>query len=103
MNHRDSIMDNKNAILEHSFEFALRIIDFCELLEEQKHFVVAKQLLRSGTSIGANVHEAQSAESINDFIHKFKIAEKEAVETEYWLRICEQARTYPFDEQLMFN
>lgn len=71
MNHRDSIMDNKNAILERSFEFALRIIDFCELLEEQKHFVVAKQLLRSGTSIGANVHEAQSAESINDFIHKF--------------------------------
>lgn len=75
--------ERKNIILELGVEFALSIMQYCNLLEEQKHFVIANQLLKSGTSIGANIHEAQSAESIIDFIHKLKIADKEAVETEY--------------------
>ncbi len=72
-----------NEILELSIEFALGIITFTELLEEKRRFIIANQLLKSGTSVGANVFEAQSAESRADFIHKMKIADKEAKETEY--------------------
>ena len=74
----------QNIILEKSIEFSLEIIAYCELLESNKKFVVSRQLLKSGTSIGANVHEAQNAESRNDFIHKLKIAAKEIEETKYW-------------------
>lgn len=77
--------DKPNIIVEKSFKFALKIVAFCELLEDKKKFVVSRQLLRSGTSIGANIREAQNAESKVDFIHKFKLAAKEADETEYWL------------------
>jgi len=62
---------------------------------ETKKFVIANQLLKSGTSIGANVHEAQNAESKNDFIHKFKIAAKEIEETKYWLLLCKESKHYP--------
>src|SRR4051794_33810423 len=75
----------KNLIVELSFEFALKIIKYVEILEQDKKFVIARQLLRSGTSIGANIREAQNAESKTDFIHKMKIGCKEADETEYWL------------------
>jgi four helix bundle protein len=78
-------MGKKNVILEKSFEFALAIIEFSEELDNNNKFVIAKQVLRSGTSIGANIHEAQSCESRADFIHKLKIAAKEANEAEYWL------------------
>jgi four helix bundle protein len=78
-----------------SFEFALQIIEFCELLEKNKKYVIAKQLLKAGTSIGANVWESQSPESKADFIHKLKIAAKEASETEYWMLICEKVKSYP--------
>ena len=61
----------------------------------ERKFVIAKQLLRCGTSIGANVHEAQNAESKADFIHKFKIAAKEIEETGYWLILCNESSTYP--------
>ena len=88
-------MDNKNLILGLSFDFALEIIEFVELLEEKRKYVIAKQLLKSGTSIGANIREAQSAESKADFIHKFKIADKEVRETEYWLLLCQEAKKYP--------
>jgi four helix bundle protein len=87
-------MERKNEVLEISFEFALLIIDYSELLESDKKFVIARQLLRSGTSIGANIREAQSAESKADFIHKLKIAHKEAEETEYWLLLCEKSKNY---------
>lgn len=76
-------------------EFALSIIKYCELLEEQKRFVIANQLLKSGTSSGANIHEAQSAETILDFVHKLKIADKEAVEPEYWLKLCRMSSNFP--------
>ena len=78
-----------------SFEFALEIISYCEVLEEKKRFVLARQLLKSGTSIGANVREAQNPESKTDFIHKLKIAAKEAEETEYWLLLCKNSKSYP--------
>ena len=76
-------MENKKTIKEISFQFALDIIQYVQELEESKKFVIARQLLRSGTSIGANVRESQNAESRLDFIHKLKIAAKEAEETEY--------------------
>ncbi len=84
-----------NVIVDKTFEFAIKIIDYCELLESHKKFVISNQLLKSGTSIGANVSEAQNAESRADFIHKIKIAAKEANETNYWLRICEASKSYP--------
>lgn len=66
--------DKKNIVVDKSFLFALKRIEYCELLENKKKPVIARQLLRSGTSIGANVREAQNAESKADFIHKIKIA-----------------------------
>ena len=71
-----------NAIVDLSFAFALDIIRFSELLQEHKKWVIANQILKSGTSIGANIREAQHAESKADFIHKMKIAAKEAMETD---------------------
>nr|MDA3928442.1 four helix bundle protein [Prolixibacteraceae bacterium] len=76
-------METKNLILDLSLKFALEIIDYAELLENNRKFVISNQLLKSGTSIGANIREAQSAESKADFIHKFKIGDKEVNETEY--------------------
>ena len=90
----------RNEILELSFEFALDIIEFAEKLEEKRKFVVANQILKSGTSIGASVREAQNCESSADFIHKLKIAAKEADETEYWLLLCEKSRNYPHNPEL---
>jgi four helix bundle protein len=93
--------DKENIIVEKSFKFALKIVLYCETLEENKKYVISRQLLRSGTSIGANVREAQNAESKADFIHKIKLAAKEADETEYWLLICQHTPSYPFDVNLL--
>jgi four helix bundle protein len=76
------------------------IIKYVERLEADRKFVIANQVLKSGTSIGANVIEAQSAESKADFIHKMKIADKEAHETWYWLYLCEQSENYFYDSTL---
>ena len=94
------IMEKRNEILELSFEFALQIIVYCELLEESRKYVIARQLLKSGTSIGANIREAQNAESNLDFIHKLKIVAKEADETEYWLLLCDKSANYPSPNDL---
>ena len=76
----------KNVIEEKSFRFALGIIGLAKkLVNEKKEFVLSKQILRSGTSIGALVREAEHAESKKDFIHKMSISLKEANETRYWL------------------
>jgi len=91
---------NENLIVKLSLEFALDIIAYTENLEEFKKYIIARQLLKSGTSIGANVREAQNAESKTDFIHKMKIAAKEAGETEYWLTLCELSPSYPKSEKL---
>jgi four helix bundle protein len=84
-----------NEILDVSFEFALEIIEFAEILENKRKYVLANQVLKSGTSIGANVREAQNAESKADFIHKMKIAAKEADENDYWLLLCHYSKNYP--------
>ncbi len=90
-----------NRIVDLSFDFALQIIEFSEQLESERKYAVANQLLRCGTSIGANVSEAQNSESKMDFIHKLKIAAKEAEETEYWLLLCKYAESYSFDDKLL--
>lgn len=95
------MMMKRNEIIEVSFDFALQIVAYCETLEQSKKFVVANQLLKSGTSIGANVREAQNAESIMDFLHKMKLAAKEAEETEYWLLICDKSENYPATSDLL--
>ena len=77
-----------NPLLDKSYDFALEIVKFTQRLQvEKKEFVLSKQLLRSGTAIGALSEEAQQAESKPDFIHKLSIANKEAHETNYWLRL----------------
>ena len=90
----------ENIIKEKSMQFALEIIAFGEKLNRMQKFVVAKQLLRSGTAIGALIHESQFAESKVDFIHKLKIALKEANETLYWIEVCEHSSEYPSGEEL---
>lgn len=75
------------VVQDKSFLFAKLIIRFCLELKEQKHFELSGQVIRSGTSIGANIREAQRAESKKDFKHKLRIALKEADETKYWLEL----------------
>jgi four helix bundle protein len=91
-----------NVILNLTFEFALKIIDFCDELDDLKKFALSNQLFKSGTSIGANAREAQNAESRADFIHKFKISAKEVDETEYWLLLCKSSKKLP-DTTLLLN
>ncbi len=83
-------MSKRSIIQEKSFQFALKIIELYKQLVAEKEYVISKQLLRSATSIGANVEEAGAGQSKKDFIHKMSIASKEARETKYWLRLlCE--------------
>jgi len=75
-----------NIILDKSFEFAIRVVKlYKHLCDEKKEYVLSKQLLRSGTSIGANINEAQAGQSKADFIAKMSIASKEARESKYWI------------------
>ena len=90
-----------NLIVNLTFEFSLTILYYCEKLESQRKYILSNQLLKSGTSIGANVWEAQNAESKNDFIHKFKIAAKEMEETKYWLLLCKNFEEYPDPVELI--
>jgi four helix bundle protein len=77
-----------NIVRDKSFDFAIRIVKLYQyLISNKKEFILSKQLLRSGTSIGAMIREAEHAESKNDFIHKFAIAQKEANEALYWLKL----------------
>ena len=93
--------EKENLIVNLTFQFALDIIGFTEKLEEKRKYNLANELFRSGTSIGANVNEAQNAESKSDFIHKKKIAAKEAEETRYWLRLCQASKNYPDTQKLI--
>lgn len=92
-----------NEIVDVSFQFALSIIEYTDILESKRKFVLSNQLLKSGTSIGANIKEAQSAESKADFIHKLKISAKEAEETDYWLSLCQYCEGYPDTLDLQNN
>lgn len=83
---------NENVVKEKSFSFALRIVKLYQFLtEERREFVLSRQLLRSGTAIGALVREAEQAESHADFIHKMAIALKEANESAYWIDLLNQS------------
>jgi len=80
-----------NIVRDKSFAFALRVVKMYKFLVDKKEYVLSKQLLRSGTSVGALVREAEHAESKADFIHKMAIAQKEANETDYWIELLYQS------------
>lgn len=89
----------KGAILKQSFGFAIRIVNlYKHLTTEKKEFILSKQLLRSGTAVGALVREAQNAESKADFIHKLAIAQKECDESIYWLELLFETEFLKVDE-----
>jgi four helix bundle protein len=92
-------MVKENIILNKSFVFALTIIETYKYLNENKEYVLSKQLLRSGTSIGANVEEANAAQTKKDFIAKMSIASKEARETRYWLKLLQKSQMVKKDFQ----
>jgi four helix bundle protein len=84
---------SNSVIKDKSFAFAVRVVNlYKHIIEVKKEFVLSKQLLRSGTSIGANVREALNAESKADFIHKLEISQKEADETCYWLELLKETK-----------
>ncbi|MEO6220721.1 MAG: four helix bundle protein [Ginsengibacter sp.] len=85
-------MKTENPILEMSFNFSLQIIELYKLLAQNKEYVLSKQILRSGTSIGANVEEAIAAQSRKDFISKMSIASKESRETRYWIKLLDKSK-----------
>ena len=95
----------ESAIRVKSFKFALRIVKLARQLQDKREFVISNQLLRSGTSIGANVEEAQAGQSKRDFLSKMAIASKEARETKYWLRLVREASVGGLDvsEELELN
>jgi len=82
----------KNIILEKSFDFGLKVIHLYKKLTENKEFIISKQLLRSGTSVWANLIESNSWESKKDFLHKISISLKEAQESLYWLQLLERSK-----------
>jgi four helix bundle protein len=89
----------KNVILKKSFNFSLDMITLYSNLSVKKEYILSKQVLRSGTSIGANVEEAMAAQSRKDFISKMTIASKEARETRYWLRLLDRSKLVPLHYQ----
>jgi four helix bundle protein len=90
-------MKTENKILELSFDFSLQIINLYKLLIHKNEYVLSKQLLRSGTSIGANIEEAIAGQTRKDFITKMSIASKEARETRYWLRLLDKSKLVDVD------
>ncbi|MFN6535960.1 MAG: four helix bundle protein [Nostoc sp. EkiNYC01] len=94
----------ESIIQQKSFQFALKIIELYIQLQDQREYVLSKQLLRSATSIGANVEEASGGQSRKDFLAKMYIAYKEARETKYWLRLLQQSKLVNIDlsNELMY-
>ena len=93
--------DKPNLIVQLTENLAVNVVLYCRELNKSKHFDLSRQLFKSGTSVGANTMEAQNAESKADFIHKMKIAAKEADETSYWLRICKRTNLIQDDHILI--
>ncbi len=96
-------MPKDNLIQQKSFDFSLMIIQLYISLKKEKEFVLSKQLLRSGTSIGAIIEEAIAAQSRKDFIHKMSISSKEARETAYWLKLLQKSDLTNIDVSLYLN
>ena len=94
---------SESVIQQKSFQFALKIIELYRNLQEKREYVLLKQLLRSGTSIGANVEEASAAQSRRDFLSKMSIASKEARETRYWLRLLQKSQIVDLDYSLILT
>lgn len=90
-------MGKDNLIQQKSFEFALAIIAFYKKLVDANEYVISKQLLRSATSIGANIEEAIAGQTKKDFLHKMAIASKEARETRYWLNLLDKSQIVKID------
>lgn len=93
-------MQKENLILDKSFSFALAVLDLYVQCQNRKEYVLSKQFLRSGTSIGANVEESVAAHSKKDFVNKLKIANKEARETRYWFRLLQHSKLVDVDFQI---
>ena len=93
----------ENLIQGKSFDFSLSIIQLYKKIQGNKEFMLSKQVLRSGTSIGANIEEAVAAQSKKDFLHKMSIASKEARETRYWLKLLNQSKLVEFDYTVYLN
>jgi four helix bundle protein len=93
----------QNIIVEKSFNFSLLVISFYKKLIESHEYVLSKQLLRSATSIGANVEEAIAGQSRRDFIAKMSIASKEARETKYWIRLLERSEFIKYDYEMLLR
>jgi four helix bundle protein len=96
-------MKAQNPILEMTFDFSLQIIKLDRQLVDNKEYVLSKQLLRSGTSIGANVEEANAAQSKREFIAKMSIASKEARETRYWLKLLDKSQIVTLNYEPFLN
>ncbi|MEI6312925.1 MAG: four helix bundle protein [Bacteroidota bacterium] len=96
-------MVKENIILDKSFQFALQIIETYKTLNKSNEFILSKQLLKSGTSIGANVREASAAQTKKDFIAKMSIASKEARETKYWLELLQESKIVTNDYTNLLN
>ena len=90
-------MPKDNLIQQKSFDFSLLIIQLYIDLQKEREYVISKQILRSGTSIGANIEEALAGQSRKDFIHKLSISSKEARETKYWLRLLQKSKLTKID------
>lgn len=93
----------KNILLEKSFHFAVHIVELVKELQLKKEFVLSKQLLRSGTSIGANVREANNTQTRKDFIYKLSIAQKECDETIYWMDLLFETGCIRKDQHHLFS
>ncbi len=96
-------MKKDNIIQQKSFDFALSIIELYKELTKENEYIISKQLLRSGTSIGANIEEASAAQSKKDFIAKMSISSKEARETRYWLRLLDKSQLVNLDFTLYLS
>ena len=96
-------MKTQNVIVEKSFNFSLSVISFYKKLIEVHEYVLSKQVLRSATSIGANVEEAIAGQSRRDFIAKLSIASKEARETKYWIRLLEKSQFINYDYEILLK
>ena len=101
MNRSNLSVMREGPIVNKSLAFSLLVIKYCNFLETSRKFIISNQLLKSGTSIGANVFEAQHAESRLDFIHNMKIAMKEANETLYWLLLCEKTEEISVKQEML--
>lgn len=101
LKHSNNPRFKDNILLQKTFAFSLNVLSYCDELDNLKKWSLSNQLLRSGTSIGANCREAQNAESKKDFVHKLKIALKEADETEYWLFLCAEQASFPDTNHLI--